>query len=244
MDNIGTVQRLRRYPVKGMAGEDLSEGRFTFAGLVGDRIYAFVDNDNRTDFPWMTARLADEWVLYRPRFLSPPGIDETLPSTEQYAVEVTTPEDNNFAVTSGAFRQLLEQRYGRSLRLRFSERSMHDSRPVSIFGLATVAKLGEEAGVALDPVRFRANLYVEWNDPQAFYEDALLGKELRIGESVAVMPVKKDGRCKVITLDPQTAVAAPEIFNVVARKHGGCAGIYAAVLRGGVVRRGDPIYLA
>ena len=36
------LKHLRRYPVKGMAGEDLSEAFVTIAGTVGDRVYAFV----------------------------------------------------------------------------------------------------------------------------------------------------------------------------------------------------------
>ena len=47
MERLGTLERLRRYPVKSMAGEDMQEARVTYAGLLGDRVYAFVDNGNR-----------------------------------------------------------------------------------------------------------------------------------------------------------------------------------------------------
>ena len=56
MERIGAISSIRRYPVKSMAGEELEEARVTFAGLAGDRVYAFIETENRTSFPWMTAR--------------------------------------------------------------------------------------------------------------------------------------------------------------------------------------------
>jgi len=55
--------------------------------------------------------------------------------------------------------------------------------------------------------------------------------------------VKKDGRCVIITLDSETAERSPIVLEKVAREHDGCAGVYAAVLREGVVRTDDPVYL-
>src|SRR5580658_2455909 len=39
---LGTVARLRRYPVKSMLGEDLSAGDVTLTGLAGDRRLAVI----------------------------------------------------------------------------------------------------------------------------------------------------------------------------------------------------------
>src|ERR1700733_366562 len=39
---LGTVAKLRRYPVKSMLGEDLSAGDVTLAGLAGDRRLAVI----------------------------------------------------------------------------------------------------------------------------------------------------------------------------------------------------------
>jgi uncharacterized protein YcbX len=38
---------------------------------------------------------------------------------------------------------------------------MTDCRPVSLFSLQTVRKLGEETGTTLDKRRFRANVYMD-----------------------------------------------------------------------------------
>ncbi|HLV94867.1 MAG TPA: MOSC domain-containing protein [Candidatus Acidoferrales bacterium] len=242
MQQIGTLAGLRRYPVKSMSGEDLAEARVTFAGIMGDRVYAFIDVDNKSDFPWMTGRKSHEMILFRPRFMEAPRPAEGIPRMEQYAVEVTTPEGRQFRM-GDEFTKHLEERFGRPLRLRFSERSMTDSRPISILGLSTIRALSEEVGIDLDRRRFRENFYVEWQDPKLSFEDELIGRELLVGAEVTLQVVKKDARCVMIGLDPETAEPSPQVLEHVSRKYGGCAGVYGAVLREGIVRASDPVLL-
>jgi uncharacterized protein len=226
-----------------MAGEDLAQARVTFSGILGDRVYAFIDANNKSDFPWMTGRQAREMILFRPRFLEPPRTDDNIPPVEQYAIEVTTPEGESFRAGDEIFTRYLDQRFGRSLRARFSERSMTDARPVSLLGLNTIRALSEEVGIALDRRRFRENFYVDWTDPCPFFEDELVGRELQIGDTVALQVVKKNGRCVMIGIDPDTAAFSPQVFGHVSRKYGGCTGVYGAVLREGIVRASDPVFL-
>jgi len=225
-----------------MAGEDLADARVTFAGLVGDRVYAFVDTENKSDFPWLTARMGSELILFRPRFVKPPAATDELSDAVDYSTEVTTPGGDTFRIDDPQFLQVLEKQFSRSLRLRFSERSMHDSRPISIFGLGTLRGLSEETGMTLDPRRFRANFYVRWDDDLPFFEDKLIGRQLQIGDSTTIQAVKRDSRCVIMTLDPETAAPSPKVLETVYHTHDGCAGIYGAVLREGIVRAGDIVY--
>ena len=243
MERVGQLNILRRYPVKSMAGEDLDEARVSFAGIVGDRVFAFIDQGNRSNFPWMTGRQGHELILFRPRFLDPPPAAEENPDAERYATEVTTPQGEKFRMGDPEFTKHVEERFGRSLRLRFSERSQTDARPISVFGLATVRALSEETGINLDPRRFRANFYVSWDNERPFYEDELIGRELQIGDTVMLQLVKKDERCVMITLDPDTAAVAPQVLQRVALRHEGCAGVYGVVLREGIARIHNPVYL-
>jgi uncharacterized protein len=241
--SAGTLTHLRRYPVKGMSGEDLSEAFVTFAGLVGDRVYAFLDPKGQADFPWMTSRQWAEMLLLKPRFVSPPSTDQQLPGAADYRVEVATPDGKKFDVTSPEFRAHLEQKFGRAIQMRFSERSITDARPVSVFSPQSIAALSQETGVPLEHRRFRANFIVDWASGGAWHEESLIGRQFRIGETATFMFAKKNMRCKVITLDPDTAKAAPEVFDVVAKKHASCVGVYGVVLREGVVRRGDHVFV-
>ena len=241
---LGTVKILRRYPFKGMAGEDLREVFVTYAGIAGDRAYAFIDPTNPPNFPWMTGRLKREMILFRPRFIVPPDPADHHPPTRRFRAEVTTPEGRTLSVDDPAFTAFFEERFGRKLELRFSERAMHDACPLSLLGLDSLQSLSQEMGMELDHRRFRANFYVRWDNGKPFYENELVGAKLRMGEKLTVMVVKKDARCVIITLDPSTAEASPEVFEAVARNHASCLGVYASVLREGIVRAGDAICAA
>ena len=44
---LGSIVSLWRYPVKSMMGEELNAVEVTKGGLVGDRVYALIDNSDR-----------------------------------------------------------------------------------------------------------------------------------------------------------------------------------------------------
>jgi len=241
-EKLGTLRILRRYPFKSMAGEDIDEAFVSYAGLSGDRAYAFVDRNNHTNFPWMTARQSHEMLLFRPRYLEGPNPANEHPAQTSFALEVVTPEGEKLNPLNSSFTPFFEKRFGRSLELRFSERAMQDGCPVSLLGLDTAKALSEEAGKPIEHTRFRANFYVEWENRKPFYEDELVGTSLRIGEKFTFTLVQNNLRCAIITLDPKTGEASPEIGKLVAKNHGNCFGVYGSVLREGVVRQGDAVF--
>ncbi len=55
--------------------------------------------------------------------------------------------------------------------------------------------------------------------------------------------LERDPRCRMITIDPETAEANPEVLRKVARSHDGKIGVYGAVLAEGLVRQRDAIEL-
>jgi hypothetical protein len=261
MERIGTLETVCRYPVKSMAGEELERAFVGFADMMGDRAYAFVRVPGPKGFPWHTGREQEDLVLYRPRyrdrtaaslppdversFAMAPGVSPVFPDAAAFAVEVATPGGRTLPVDAPELQAELEERGGQPVALRFSgERGLHDCRPVSLFGNATAEALGRELGTRLDRRRFRANLYADWADGRAFREDELVGRTLQIGERLRIAVLERDPRCKMITLDPDTAATDPGILRHVTKAHEGCAGVYAAVLVEGVVSKGDPIALA
>jgi uncharacterized protein YcbX len=124
-----------------------------------------------------------------------------------------------------------------------SDRAMTDCRPVSLFSIQTVQQLSDELGFNVDKRRFRANIYIELESGKGFGEDEFINRTLRIGDKASVTVVDRDPRCKMITLDPDTTQANPEVMKLVARSHDGKAGVYAAVLIEGTVCKGDKIAL-
>src|SRR5262249_54885842 len=227
------------------------------AGLLGDRVYGFVRADGFRGFPWHTGREQESLVRYRPQFQQPrtvppdvevslslgPGVNPVFPGDDEFDVEVVTPEGRTLPIRSSELAAELAARGGAPVTLRFSERCLSDCRPLSLFGNATARGLASELGMALDRRRFRANFYVDWDEMGSFREDALVGRTLQIGDRAQIAVLERDPRCKMITIDPDTGETTPQIHRHLMTAHDGMAGVYAAVLREGIVRKGDPISL-
>jgi uncharacterized protein YcbX len=246
-----------------MAGETLPEAFVGYAGVYGDRIYAFLNSAGPRGFPYFTGRDRREMLLYRPRFRNPqvasrpPNQPDALqlaelspvyPDLAELEVDVATPSGQTLAVDDPALLAMLTGAGSSSgLSLLRSHRAMTDCRPVSLISLETIEQLGDEVGASLDsPLdkrQFRANIYAQLGTAKGFGEDAFVGRRLQVGSRVIVAVLEQDARCKMITINPDTAEETPAVMRNVARAHGGNAGVYCAVLTEGVVHPGDPIAL-
>jgi uncharacterized protein YcbX len=160
-------------------------------------------------------------------------------------LDVETPDGRIFAIDDPALIELLRAGIDskHELTLLRSDRAMTDSSPLSLFSIQTARKLEEESGAAVDKRCFRANVYLDLSSGDAFAEDEFVGRNLRIGSKAVVAVVKRDSRCMMITLDPDTAEKTPAILKTVAQRHGNMAGVYGAVLVEGILRKGDPVEL-
>ncbi len=261
MSVVGKIESLWRYPVKSMRGEELQEVFLGFPGVYGDRLHAFRSSAAPKGFPYLTGREQEGMLLYRPRYRHPErtmkpgnlaeaealgsGLTPVYEDFADFMVDVETPAGERLAIDDPRLISMLRDglRDRHELTLIRSGRAMTDCRPVSIFSLQTLRQLSKESGIDLDKRRFRANLYLELESGNAFGEDAFVGRTLRIGAKTAIAVVNRDSRCKMITLDPDTAEANPEVMTRLARDHEGKAGIYGVVLAEGTVRPGDEIAL-
>jgi uncharacterized protein YcbX len=257
MSIVGRVDSLWRYPVKSMAGEKLAASFVGFSGVYGDRLYAFRSATQPEGFPFLTGREQAEMLLYRPRFRHAdkaaqpanlaaaealaPGLTPLFADPAELAVDVETPSGELLAIDDPA----LLGRFGdaASLTLLRSDRALTDCRPVSLFALQTARQLAAEVGSPLDERRFRANIYADLGTAAGFAEDGFVGRRLRLGAKAVIAIIERDPRCKMITIDPDTAAANPEVLRRVARGHDGKAGVYGAVLVEGMVLQGDEIAL-
>jgi uncharacterized protein YcbX len=86
---IGTVESLWRYPVKSMCGEELSEAFIRFAGVYGDRLFAFKSSERPKGFPYLTGREQMQMLLYRLRFRHPAAGEWTHPAKDAAAITPT-----------------------------------------------------------------------------------------------------------------------------------------------------------
>jgi uncharacterized protein len=256
---IGKVESLWRYPVKSMRGEELNEAFVGFAGLYGDRLFAFRGAARPKGFPYLTGREQRKMLLYRPHFRHPdkaakppnlteaegiaPGLNPISADPADLAIDVDTPSGEVLSVEDPALIRKLGEGLGEpeGLTLLRSERAMTDCRPISLFSIQTARRLGEELGTNLDKRRFRANIFMDLASTPGFAEDEFVGRTLRIGSKAAISVLERDPRCAMITIDPDTAERNTAILSKVTKAHDGKAGVYGAVLVEGVVRVGDEI---
>src|ERR1700739_1863849 len=71
MSFVGIVESLWRYPVKSMRGEELDELFAGYAGVYGDRLFAFESSASPKGFPFFTGREQRQMIRYWPRFRHP-----------------------------------------------------------------------------------------------------------------------------------------------------------------------------
>jgi uncharacterized protein YcbX len=92
--------------------------------------------------------------------------------------------------------------------------------------------------------RFRPNIVVEpVKGEQGFVEDAWIGHTLALGDEVRLRITGPCGRCVMTTLAQETLPQDREILRTAVQQHQGQVGVYAAVVRGGTMRRGDRVRL-
>lgn len=260
MSIIGRLISAWRYPVKGMRGEEMDELFISYSGAYGDRVFAFKSPGAPEGFPFHTAREQEDLLLYCPKFRNgdktvmppnlaaavaiAPGATPTYPIRETFAVDVIKPDGSVVPIEdAGLLEEIRQSRDdGAEVHLSYSERPATDCRPISIFSIASARQLAEEIGCPIDVRRFRPNMCIDM-EAGGFAENTLIGKNIKIGDTVILSILERDPRCKMIALDPDTGDHDPKILQHVARAHDGHAGLYAAVLNEGMVRPGDEIKL-
>ncbi len=255
---VGTVESLWRYPVKSMRGEEMDELFVSYAGVYGDRLFAFESSANRRGFPFFTGRDKPQMIRYRARYRFPEkaaqpinvaeaekcgGANPISANAAELMIDVETPDGQTFAIDDPELIDHLRANIGaqHELTLLRSEKAITDCRPVSIFSLQSAQKLSDETGMIVDKRRFRANLYLDLKSSDGSGEDAFVGRSLRIGSKVVIHVTDRDSRCMLITLDPDTAEKEPRLLKKVAQAYGGMAGVYGVVVTEGLIRRGDPV---
>jgi uncharacterized protein YcbX len=259
MNVIGTVESLWRYPVKSMRGEELDEMFAGYAGVYGDRVFAFTTSTGRKGFPFFTGRDQRQMIRYRACFRNPEkaarpinladaessGANPISANASELMIHVEAPDGKTFSIDDPALIENLRAGLDgkHELTLLRSDKAITDCRPLSIFAVQSAKKLGEETGTNVDKRRFRANVYVDLTNADGFAENEFVGKSLRIGSKVVVSVLERDPRCMMITLDPDTAEKTPAILKQVAQAHEGMAGVYGAVLMEGMIRKGDSVEL-
>lgn len=245
------VEHIYRYPVKGLTAEALEDVLLAPGEcLPHDRRFALAQGDSPMDPAapgWLpkrnfgclayNARLAALHSAFDPQT----GLLAIRPPEGPPLLASTRTEAGRAEIASFLTGFLGEGARGIP---RFVEAPGHNftdvaAKCVSIIGLSSLHALEAKVGMTLDPLRFRANIYVSGAGPWAEFD--LLGQEVLLG-GARLRVFKRIIRCPATEVNPATAErdAAPPKWL---REHFGHAdlGVYAEVLEGGRIAVGDAL---
>lgn len=268
--DVGSVVSLWRYPVKSMMGEELNAAEVTKGGLLGDRAYALVDSSDgkvasaKNPRKWPTlfdfrAVLAD---APRPGVEAPPVRitlpDGTIVSSEQPDVHEILSKVLKRELTLSSLpdrRTATAEEYWPDIEgldhrdtvtdFGLPEGTFFDCASAHLLTTATLDRLR-----ALYPQgrfevrRFRPNVVVETGNGETdFVENAWIGKTLAIGDAVRLSITGPCPRCVMTTLPQGDLPRDAGILRAAAQHNQANVGVYASVLQGGKIRRGDSVRL-
>jgi hypothetical protein len=93
--------------------------------------------------------------------------------------------------------------------------------------------------------RFRPNLVIQLDDPEPGYvENGWIDRIIAIGDDVRLRITGPCPRCVMTTLAQADLPADPQILRTAAQQNRAHVGVYAAVVQGGLIRRGDALRFA
>ena len=265
--SIGKVVSIWRYPVKSMIGEELNSSYVTERGLIGDRVYALIDQQTgkvaSAKNPGKWGKLFD----FHAAFIDSPQTAENIPP-----VRITLPDGGQIFSNHGEIDRTLSKILSREVSVMNSilEKPSYEEYWPDIDGLAQRETVTDEAmppqtffDIAVihllttstidrlrelypegrfEVRRFRPNIVVESaSEEKEFIENSWVNRKLRIGEEIELKVIGPCTRCVMTTLPQGDLPKDLGILRTVAKYNQVHAGVYASVHRGGTIHRGDNI---
>jgi uncharacterized protein YcbX len=265
----GSVVSLWRYPVKSMMGEELNASEVTERGLVGDRQFALRDRETGkvvgAKNPWKWGNFFD----FRAAFVEPPRAGSTMPpvritlpdgtsatSGEGHLEETlsralgreVTFEEAQLGAEGAKAEEYWPDMEGLDYRdtvtdFELPEGTFFDLAVVHLLTTATLDRLRAlyPAG-RMEVRRFRPNIVVATGpEEEGFVENNWIGHNVSIGDDVRLRVSRPCPRCVMITLAQGDLPKDSGILRTAAQSNQANVGVYADVVKGGTVRRGDHV---
>lgn len=265
----GRVVAIWRYPVKSMMGEELNATELTERGVLGDRALALVDAENGKVVSAKNPRRWPNLFDFRAEYVKPPRDARMLPP-----VRITLPDGDTVSTDEADVEPRLSARLGRTVRLTRSafegataegywpdhdwlaqrDETFEFPLPAGTFfdgalvHLITTATLNRLRSIApadrFEPRRFRPNFVIQPADgATGFVENGWIGRTLQLGD-VLLQISGPTPRCVMTTLSQGDLPKDPGVLRTAVQNNQGNVGVYACVVRGGLVHRGDDVLLS
>jgi len=266
---LGSVVALWRYPVKSMIGEELNAAEVTERGLLGDRAYALVDRADGRVASAKNPRKWPQLFDFRAAFVDAPraggpvppvritlpdgtsvtseqaDLDQLLSRVLNREVALDAAAPGRPDATAEEYWPDMEGLDHRDTVTDFDlpKGTFFDCAVVHVLTTAAIDRLRELYPQGRFEVRrFRPNIVVEVaGGARDFVENAWIGHTLALGPGVRLNVTGPCPRCVMTTLPQGDLPRDPGILRAAAQHNQANVGVYAAVVQGGTIRRGDPI---
>jgi len=250
-----TVQRICRYPVKGLSPENLEQTELIPGeGLPGDRRYAIALSTTRFDpaAPQPLPKTSFLMLMRNERLAAL----ETAFDVEQSVLTIR--RDGKQVARGNLSLPVGRAMIGDFFAAYFKDEvagkpkvlvapaehmfSDNGERGLSIINLATVRDLERVVGEDVDPVRFRANLYIDGAEPWA--EFGWVDRDIILGGARLRVTARID-RCAATTVRPGVGMRDINVPQALKRGFGHIdCGVYAHTVTGGPITVGDTVTVA
>lgn len=233
------LDSIYRYPIKGFPGERLSQATLRpNEGIEGDRAMAIssgVTTVNRQG-AWSPCQ-AFQRMTIRPD-LTTFKVDNSPQGTILTSPDGTSEMIDGNVSNLGALSELFQNHA--SLFHAAGNRGYwdHEDAAISIINLSTVDAIAEMAKRPVDPMRFRANLYIR---AEPWSEFNWLNHQLKIGNTTLAI-IRPIDRCKATSVDIETGKVDLDVPALLIRHFGHMyCGVYATVHSAGTLQSSNPI---
>ena len=266
----GAVVSLARYPVKSMMGEELDAVEVTRRGCVGDRAYALMEPSTQRLGSAKVPRKWGQLFQFRASFVEPPEAGRAPPPVRITFPDGTMmnsdqPEVHRALSTVLGREVILSSSPPVGLKIEYipptadpadedvptgeyslRHQSFFDAAPIHLLTTSSLDRLRELYPQGrFDVRRFRPNIVVRPEAADAgFMEESWLGRVLAIGDEVQLQIRAPCTRCVMPTLPQDDLPADPGILKTIVEHNSANVGVYATIVREGVVRRGDSVRVA
>lgn len=270
----GSVVGLWRYPVKSMMGEELNAAEVTERGLVGDRRFAVVDAETGKVAGAKNPRKWANFFDFRAAYVEPPRRGSKPPTVRMTLPDgtVLASDQPDLAQTLSralgrevafAEAQSSEEPAGATAEEYWPDMDGLDYRDtvtdwelpagtffdlavVHVLTTATIDRLRELYPEGRFEVRrFRPNIVVSTGrDQHGFVENDWINRTIAVGDEVRLRITGPCPRCVMTTLAQGDLPKDAGILRTAAQHNQANVGVYADVIAGGTLRRGDPVRLA
>lgn len=227
---MAVIEGLYRYPVKGLGSEPLGEAAIVAGrGITGDRAYAIALAQTEFDpaTPVHLSKMKFATLMTHPKlaalvadFGSAPG-RLRLAQDGAPVLDVSLGDADDVAEFDRFMSAFVDDRAKGPLRLVSADNHMFsDVREdcLSIINLASVEALGAALGGSIDPLRFRANIYVSglpaWQERDWQAGDVI---GLGYGQASVMRPIT---RCAAVNVDLRTAEIDADLPTLLRREFG------------------------